>query len=299
MAQLPKLQSVHITRADFLYVTVNKNMWKRLPSPNNKHKHNCYGVHFDDGVILTQSDHHVGSICRLKLILKSSVIGTENDLPSIEAECVEVQKPSFHARPHAHDKARAIEHAKTLPLASLSLNITAVKLRSFSELSPDGKHITYDHIVREQIRDLIDRGYQAYMDAAQVTHGPESKLRTPPPPEPCKSSSNVSPLKPQSKEQQSTLQATMTPMATPPPSSSSSNDSPNPTRSEEQPSTPHAATSMTTTQPTSSSSSTICIQKKDKDTPEELTDLGYGALTVARQTINAHEIELRTSSLRQ
>ena len=61
------------------------------------------------------------------------MIGTENDLPSIEAERLEVQKPSFHARPHAHDKARAIEHAKTLPLASLSLNITAVKLRSFSE----------------------------------------------------------------------------------------------------------------------------------------------------------------------
>ena len=169
-------------------------MWKRLPSPNNNTNHNCNGVDLDDGVILTQSDHHVGSICRLKLILKSLVIGTGNDLPSMEAECVEVQKPSFHAHPHAHDKAKAIEHAKTLPLASLSLNITAVKLRSFSELSPNGKSVTYDHIVCNRIWNLIEGGYQAYMDAAQVTNGYESKPRTPPPPEPCKSSSNVCPI---------------------------------------------------------------------------------------------------------
>ena len=300
MAQLPELRPVHITRVDFLYVTVNDNTWKRLPLSNNNYTHNCYGVDFDDGVILTQSDRCVGSICRLKLILKSPLIGTEDDLLSIEAECVDVQEPSFDARPRSRDKAEAIEQAKIMPLASLSSDITAVKLKNLGDISLGGKDVIYDYIVRERIRDVIDRGYQAYMDAARITNGLESKLWTLPPPEPGNSLSNVSPYKPQSEEQQSSLQATATRMATPQPSSSSSNYSLNPTRSEDDPSTPQATTTtpMTTTQPSGSSSSPICTQKKNKDTMEELTDLSHRAVTVAttRRTITGRNIELRTSS---
>ena len=107
----------------------------------------------------------------------------------MEAECVKIQKPSFDARLHSRDKPEAINHAKSLPLASSS-DITAVKLSNFSDVSLSGKDVTYDYIVCEHIRDLNDRGYQAY--AAYLTNGPESKPRTPPPPEPCKSSANVS-----------------------------------------------------------------------------------------------------------
>ena len=59
------------------------------------------------------------------------MIETEDDLLSIEAECVEIQKPSFDARLHSRDKAEAIEHAKTPPLASLSSDITAVEAAEF------------------------------------------------------------------------------------------------------------------------------------------------------------------------
>ena len=121
MAQLPELQPVHISRADFLYITVNNNTRKRLPSRYNNYKD------FNDGVILTLSGHYVGSIRRLKLILKSPVIETEDDLLSMEAECVEILEPSFDARLHSRDKAEAIEHAKTPPLASLSSDISAVE----------------------------------------------------------------------------------------------------------------------------------------------------------------------------
>ena len=83
MAQLPKLQPVHITRADILYVPVSNNTWKRLPSSIDNYKHSCYGVGCDDGVIRTLSDHFVRSICCLKLKLKSPVIG----IVSTEAMC--------------------------------------------------------------------------------------------------------------------------------------------------------------------------------------------------------------------
>ena len=223
MAQLPELQAVRVTRADFLYLTVNENMWERLPSPNDNLEHNCYGVEFNDGVILTQSDHHAGSICRLKLILKSPLLRLRHNRLTIDAKCVEVQKPSFNAGFHSLDKVKAIEHAKTLPLASLSSNITTVRLRRFSELDHNGNEFTYDRILRNRIRNLIDRGYRAYVDAAQVINGSELKPRAPPTPEPCNSSSNVSSYEPQTEEQQSTLQAMATPIATPKrPSSSSS-----------------------------------------------------------------------------
>ena len=262
MAQLPELQAVRITKADFLYLTVNKNTWERLPSPDNNHIHNCYGVEFDDGVILTQSDHHAGSICRLKLILKSPVIKIKDKRFTIEAKCVEVQKPSFNAGFHILDKAKAIEHAKTLPLASLSSNITAVKLRHFSKFDHNGDPVTYDQIFRKRIRDLIDRGYQAYMDAAQVINGSELKPRSPPTPEPCNSSSNISPYEPQSEEQQSTLQATATPIATP--------------------------------KPSSSSSSIIYVCKEDKHAPEELMNHGHRrrAYTDPAQMMKNREIDL-------
>ena len=93
----------------------------------------------------------------------------------MEAEYVEIQKPSFDARLHSRDKPEAIKHAKALPLASLSSDITAVRLRNLSDVSLGGKDVTYDHLVRERIRDLTDHSYQAY--AAYLTKAPNQSSR--------------------------------------------------------------------------------------------------------------------------
>ena len=119
MAQPDDMQPVQITRGDFLYKLGDEAEWTRLPSPIDNVKHNCYGSTFDHGVILTQKHREQGSICCVKLILKPPAMEIEEDLPIIRAECVEIHNPSFIARNRCMDKAKAVEHAKTLPLASL------------------------------------------------------------------------------------------------------------------------------------------------------------------------------------
>ena len=93
------LQHVHISRADFLYKTGDEARWTRLPSPVGDKRHNCYGIKFDGGMILTQKDHKHGSVCHVKLILNSFDMLYENGRPIIEAECVEIRNPRFTARP--------------------------------------------------------------------------------------------------------------------------------------------------------------------------------------------------------
>ena len=110
----------------------------------------------------------------------------EEDLPIIGAECVEIHSPSFIARNRCMDKAKAIEHAKTLPLASLDRTITAVKLRNLSTLGPDGNILRYDYELKERIWELIERGYRA--TRAAQTNSRERRIWTPPSREPSSSS---------------------------------------------------------------------------------------------------------------
>ena len=186
MAQLDDLQPVQIARGDFLYKIGEQAEWTRLPSPIDNVKHNCYGITFDHGIILTQKHPEHGSICRVKLILKPPAMELEEDLPIIRAECFEIHNPSFTARNRCTDKAKAVEHAKTLPLASLDGTITAVKLRNLSLFGPLGTILNYDHELQERIWELIERGYRAAR-AAQ-TNGGERRIWTPPAQQPSSSS---------------------------------------------------------------------------------------------------------------
>ena len=169
MAPPPLLQQhVHISRADFLYKTGDETLWTRLPSPIGDKRHNCYGIKFDGGMIRTQRDHKYGSVCHVKLVLDSFDMLYEDGLPIIEAVCVEVRNPRFTARPDCRDKAKALEHAKSLPLGSLDKTITAVKVRNLSDKGFYGAKHIYDDKLRDRILESVDCGYRAAQNSGSA-----------------------------------------------------------------------------------------------------------------------------------
>ncbi len=185
MEPQPESCLFNIIKGDFLYKIANETEWTRLESTHGNSKYSCWDIVFDSGVVLTQKNYRHGSKCKLKLILKSPVIN-EHAQATIEASCVEVGSPSLTAfGDHNHkDEAKAIERAKTLPLALLNRKITAVKLRNLLVLKPRAKGSdrqelcnpnTPKHPTRKElhkVRALIEHDYRA-MCAAQTNIGSE------------------------------------------------------------------------------------------------------------------------------
>lgn len=166
MAPPRELLPFAVSRGELLYKTADVAEWKTLLSPVNDPKHNCYPIKFESGVILSQNHREHGSICHVKLILKPPRMEIEDGERTVEAVCVEIREPRFSAFPNCEDKEKAIEHAKTLPLALLDKSITSVKLRHlqgkrWTVIKPD------DFELLERIWELIQRGYRAW-GAAQM-----------------------------------------------------------------------------------------------------------------------------------
>lgn len=179
MAPPPELRPFTVAKADFLYKTANEDEWIRLQSPVDDLEHNCNGITFDRGVLITQKHHEQGSTCRVKFILKPPLIRPEDDQVTIEATCVKIHNPGFIAHDDCKEKAKALEHAKTLPLARLGKRITAVKLRNLSEARAGAK-ILRDIELSERIWGVIDLGYRDICSGQRNASRPK-KLWTPPP----------------------------------------------------------------------------------------------------------------------
>ncbi|KAF6234936.1 hypothetical protein HO173_006866 [Letharia columbiana] len=170
---LPReLYPFNVARGDFLYKTVNQAEWTRLPSPIDDPQHNCYGIRFDGTVTLTQKHRERGSMCRVKLILKPPIIKTEDDQTTVEAVCIRMGNPSFSAYPECHEKVKAVEHAKTLPLATLDKTITLVKLRNLKlknlSVSREEAKRADNYELGERIWALIDHGYRGTAPPGQT-----------------------------------------------------------------------------------------------------------------------------------
>ena len=173
MAPLPrKINPFTISRADFLYKTANDTEWIRLQSPVDDLKQNCWGIYFNSGVILQQRHGGMRSMCSVKFTLKPpaiikldhdlNTVDTECEKFTVEAECVKIEDTRFKANADCEDEAKAIEHAKTLPLALLGKTVTAMKLRNISRnrAAHVNEHRPRDHELVAWILGTIDLGYQ-------------------------------------------------------------------------------------------------------------------------------------------
>lgn len=163
MAPPPELTPLRVQGGDFLYKTGAKAAWTRLPPVVENKGPSMNSITFKSGVLLNQRNFDHGSICYVKLILKPPVISIEDDqTTTVEGECVQIWGPTFDAYEHCRDRAKAIEHAKALPLASLDETITVVKLANLKmKMGPQGGKPIDTHEVVERIWALIDRGYRA------------------------------------------------------------------------------------------------------------------------------------------
>lgn len=136
-----------VRKGSFLYKTAaNEATWTRLRSPTEpKVRHTNYcepqynigKIRFDSGVTVTQIDLEHRILCKVKLILRPPGIKIEGEQLTVEAECVEIGNPAFLPQDHCKDIQKAVEHAKTSPLAQLDKTITAgavVKLENFQLL---------------------------------------------------------------------------------------------------------------------------------------------------------------------
>lgn len=128
-----------VTRGDFLHKVGDEAEWTGLHSPVDDRKDNYYGMRSDHGETLTQKHYEHGRTCHAKLILKAPTIKTEDDQPTVEAACVGIGNPNLTTYAHCTDKAKAIEHAKTPPLALPGTAITALDPRTPSEKGPPGR----------------------------------------------------------------------------------------------------------------------------------------------------------------
>ena len=182
-----ELQPFTITRGDFLYKTADSTEWIRLRPPIGERKHNCYGIKFDSGVILTQTHDRSGCMCEVKLILQRPILkpelGQQPNNPerenfTIEAECVEFGKPIFKALPGGNNEARSFKFAKRLPLALLDKPITAVLLRKLSKIR-EGEQKPDDHEVRDRILALIDLGCPKIVPAQTNGSQPDQNKQHP------------------------------------------------------------------------------------------------------------------------
>ena len=164
MALPHELTPFTVNLGDFLYKTAaNQAEWTRLRSPKGDPRHNCHSITFDSGVTLTQTQQEHRSLCKVKLILKPPLVKFEDAQLIVEAECVEIGNPVFHAYGIAQDRPTAVEHAKTMPLAQLDKNITAVKLRNFNFVKNNLIQIVIrdDYKLSKRISALIECGYRA------------------------------------------------------------------------------------------------------------------------------------------
>ena len=165
------------SNAIFLYKTTNEGGWITLPCSEHQSKYNCCGIRFDgSGVCVTQKNAEHESVCHLNLILKSPVITTENDQLTVEAACVGMSSPDLVSDGNGKDRAHALEHSRTLPLALIGDTIAAVTLYDLA-----GTHEVTETLKQQEliqlIPSLIEQGFQGW--SARHTNG-SSDLATQP-----------------------------------------------------------------------------------------------------------------------